>query len=132
MRHSILITSVFSALVLACGTESTTSTVRAASPDVAGELDAEHAEARQRLDGLEARLAELKARISEAGSAIGEEWRDRLGQLEHQRDVAARHLAEWGDAAAEGWEVARQGFEDALRSLRKGLDEAADTIREEI
>lgn len=82
------------------------------------------------LNGLDAKMADLKARAQRAGDQAKAEWEARRPQLEAQRDSAAKKLEEMKQSSKETWAETKTKTEAAFGELEKGFKEAWAKLKE--
>lgn len=71
---------------------------------------------------MEARLAELRARSKALKQSTEAGAKEKLAALERQEQAAAERLAAVKKAGASAWKSLRQGVEQAVDELDKGLN----------
>jgi len=73
------------------------------------------------LDGVEARLAQMKATAKSMSADAQIEYNKRVEQLEEKVEAAKGRLAEIGDATEETWEGLKAGVESAWASIKDSV-----------
>lgn len=73
------------------------------------------------LEGVEARLAQMKAAAKSMSADAEIEYNKRVAQLEEKVETAKGRLAEIGDATEETWEGLKAGVESAWASIKDSV-----------
>lgn len=82
------------------------------------------AEVKEKLDVLNARIAELEARANEKAGEARREFKARLSTLREANREAERKLEEARLASKEAWYEVRLGAEHAWKSLASAVERA--------
>jgi len=88
-----------------------------------------HSEASGKLDAMEVRLAELKARIAQLSDDAKANLQKKLDQLNAKKDEARRDLAELKTTSGDKAEAAKARLQAALDDLQKGIDRLAAELK---
>ncbi len=76
------------------------------------------------LDQIDNRLTELDLRIEEAGDEAATEWREQKAVLEARRADVAAKLEELREDSGDTWDDIRDAFADAYSDLSDAISEA--------
>ena len=112
--------------------DSTAPRFEASTPNPVGTNDRATAQQKlsAKLDELDAKMADLKARAQRAGDQAKAEWETRRPQLEAERDNAAKKLDELKQSSKEAWDQTRTKTEAAFAELEKGFKDAWAKLKE--
>jgi hypothetical protein len=85
-------------------------------------------ELKQRLTGLDGKIAELKQRASTLGEEARERWKPQLERLEELRAETETKLEAVQKASGPAWEDFKQGAESAWKKLHEAYEHASNTV----
>ena len=86
------------------------------------------AELKQRLGGLDVKIAELKQRANELGKDAHERWKPQLDRLEELRQETESKLESVQKASGPAWEDIKQGAESAWKKLHESYEHASSSL----
>jgi hypothetical protein len=86
------------------------------------------AELKQRLGGLDVKIAELKQRGKELGKDAHERWKPQLDRLEELRQETETKLESVQKASGPAWEDLKQGAESAWKKLHEAYEHASTSL----
>ena len=86
------------------------------------------AELRQRLGGLDGKIAELKQRSEQLGQDARERWKPQLDRLEELRQETESKLEALQKASGPAWEDFKQGAESAWKKLHDAYEHASTSL----
>ena len=76
-----------------------------------------------KLSECDKKLADMKAKSTQAGEKVREEWSKAILQLEQKKQAAAHQLEQFKNAGTDRWQAVRTNAETALADLEKALKE---------
>jgi prefoldin subunit 5 len=77
-----------------------------------------------RLDDLDNKLDELKAKADSSAGNAKAEYEKTIGELRGERKKVEEHIEKLKAASGEGWKELRKGARKALDSMSKSVDNA--------
>ena len=81
------------------------------------------------LEKTDAEIDKLQTEAAEAGDETEAAYEDTIDDLKEKRAVAGEKLDELGDASAESWDDAKEGFTEAYRDLYHAYKEALSNFK---
>jgi len=76
------------------------------------------------LSEFDKRLADLKAKSTQAGGKAKAEWSKALSQLEQKKESAAQKLEQFKNAGADRWQALKTNAETAFADLEKSFKDS--------
>lgn len=86
--------------------------------------------AQSRLDELNQQMELLDRRMDGVSDEVRQQYREKMTDLEEERDTVRQRLEELQASSAEAWSDVKSGFLGALEQLERGLDKAEEDFRE--
>ena len=87
------------------------------------------ADLKQRLEGVDASLEELKEDASNLSADAKQRWQQGLSDIESKRDELREQLADLSDASGDAWSELKVGFKDAWQDLGNSVEKAAEAFK---
>lgn len=87
------------------------------------------AQAKEKLDLLNAKIIELEAKADQKSGEARREFKAKLSGIRESRDLAARHLQELRLASSPAWEDIKIGLEQARKSVANAIDSATERFQ---
>jgi hypothetical protein len=82
----------------------------------------------ERVQKLDARAAELRAKLGQAGAKASTEARDRVDAIRNQRELVGREVTNLGSVNDDSWESAKKSVEARLDELDAIVKRAAEKV----
>lgn len=81
-------------------------------------------EAEARLEKLDARMAEMRAKADQASAEVKAKYYEHLGTLAQRRETAKQQLDAFKASSGAAWENIRTGVDAAFSELQTAFDKA--------
>ncbi|MEQ8708648.1 MAG: hypothetical protein RIC36_06620 [Rhodospirillales bacterium] len=78
-----------------------------------------------RADALDQEMAELDQKMSEAGDAMAEKWKEVKVDLAARREAVARDLEKFRNASADAWDSAKASMVESMQDVERAYDAAS-------
>lgn len=85
-------------------------------------------ELKQRLAGLDGKIAELKQRADSLGEEARERWKPQIARLEELRGETESKLESLQKASGPAWEEFKQGAESAWKKLHEAYEHTSSGL----